>query len=55
MTLLDIVRKVWQEHNQTVYGAVKTFLVLFIFLIVKRALQKLLPLAWQRKIRQFLL
>lgn len=55
VTVQDILKKVWQEHKQTVYGALKTFLVLFIFLLVKRALQRLLPLAWQRKIRKFLL
>jgi hypothetical protein len=49
------LKKTWEQHKGTVYGFVKTLLVLLLFIFIKRGLQKVIPLAWQMKIRQFLL
>ena len=55
VTIFDIIKKVWGLHKGTVFGALRTFLALLIFLLIKRALQRLLPMHWQLKIRKFLL
>ena len=55
VTIFDIIKKVWDLHKGTIYGTLRTFLALLIFLIIKRAIQRLLPIHWQLKIRKFLL
>lgn len=36
--LYGLLKKTWDQHKGTVYGFVKTLLVLFLFIFIKRAI-----------------
>jgi len=48
-------RKLWATHKGSVYSVLKTIFVLMVLIMLKRALQRLIPPALLAKIKSFLL